>query len=138
MNGVILPKSEDKQYRKIYIISAVVLLLGNLVLDKSFDFVGAASAFLVSEFVIFFYIVWLLKKEKSFKLFFLPFIFTCLDYAFFVVTGNLLTNHLAISGNFFVVFLYGAMVSSIYFVIMHLIIFIVARLIIKYKNISKL
>lgn len=129
LNGIILPKSHDKQYREIFTVSAIVLFAGNLILDKPFGFVGASIAFIISEYIVFFYIMFLLKRERSVFLYLIPFIISFLDYCFVNITGHFIIQIMKLSSGGIILFLLTAAITSAYFILLHAIIFAVYKLV---------
>lgn len=129
LNGIILPKSHDKQYREIFIVSAIVLFVGNLVLDKPFGFMGAAVAFIISEYTIFFYIIFLLRRDRSIAFYLIPFITSFFDYFFINLTSEFLVKSMKLSIDGIILFLLTAVVTSVYFILVHIIILAVYKLV---------
>jgi len=129
LNGIILPKSHDKQYREIFIVSAIVLFVGNLVLDKPFGFMGAAVAFIISEYTIFFYIIFLLRRDRSIAFYLIPFITSSFDYFFINLTSEFLVKSMKLSIDGIILFLLTAVVTSVYFILVHIIILAVYKLV---------
>lgn len=127
LNGILLPKSHDKQYQEIFIISALVLFIGNIILDKSFGYIGAAFSFVISEYITFICINIFLKNDQSFSRYLVPFILSTIDYGFCITTGTLIVQHVSFPKNGIILFLLNATITTVYFAFVQIIVLMIYK-----------
>lgn len=115
LNGVILPNSNDKQYRIISVMSSMMLLLLNFILDWKFGLYGAVVSYFLTEFLSFMYMLYLLTKYKISSIFSKNFLISLVIYIFSMVSYTLFFGNRFISKNDFVNFVLNAILSTLYF-----------------------
>ena len=120
-----LLSSEDKIYRNILTINFFVVILLNLALDRKLDINGAIISFVVSEYVSLIYCIFKLKISRLKKQILKYLVFSISDCIISICFFYLVTEKLNLIFTGFTGLLIQIIYTSVIFIILHLLYFLI-------------